>query len=165
MSNLTSKPMDNGKIIGDGHKQRGGAPRIGFLTPRGIERAFVVLLYMTMLALVLLSVTGTFYGLQYQEAPLTTPLQMYHDVVNRPNVLALAVVIQIVLTLAQYGARQMATHDRRWWILYLVALAVSVYYNVQAYWLPLNVLVSWPVAAGLIIAGDVAPEYLAVRRN
>jgi hypothetical protein len=146
-------------------KPLGKAPKIGFLSPRGIERAFVVVLYLIMLALVVLSIVGTFYGLNQLPAPLTSPLQLAMDVQAAPGRLGLAFAIQIVLMVVQYGARQMAQYDWRWWGLYLVSLGVSVYYNVQAYWLPLLLLASWPVAALLIICGDVLPEFLAVRRT
>lgn len=140
-------------------------PHIGFLRPGHVERAFIILLYLTLLALVVLSVLGTFYGWRGENAPLATPLRMFSDVWADPSRIGIAVAIQGVLTLAQYGARQLARHDRRWWILYLAALAISVYYNVQAYWTPLTALIPWYVAAVLILAGDVLPEFLAVRHE
>jgi len=79
---------------------------------------------------------------------------------------AIAAGIQGALSLAQYGARQFARHDRRWWIVYLVALAISVYYYILAYWTPLaNVGLAWYVALALLLAGDVIPEIAAVRRS
>lgn len=151
---------------------RNGAPlpkrrpsRIGFLMPRHVERAFVVLLYLTLLALVVLSVLGTYYGLAYQAAPLLTPRQIVSDIATNTDRLWVAIAIQLFLTLGQYGARQFARNDPRWWFLYLAALGVSVYYNFQAYWIPLNVLFSGFVAAPLIIAGDVLPEFIAIRHE
>lgn len=141
------------------------APRIGFIRPGQIERAFMAVLYFTLFALVTLSVIGTFYGLNKVQAPLTAPLHFFADVSAAPGRFVLAIGIQIVLTVVQYGARQMARHDRRWWLLYLVALSVSVYYNVEAYWAPLIALTAWYVAALLIVSGDVLPEFLAVRRS
>jgi len=139
-------------------------PRVGFLRPAHVERAFIALLYLALLLLVVLSVFGTFYGQSGKDAPIATPLQMLRDVAQAPTSLAFAFGVQIVLTLVQYGARQMARRDRRWWALYLVALGISVYYNFEAYWTPLTALVSGLIAAPLIIAGDVLPEFIAVRR-
>lgn len=138
-------------------------PRIGFLRPIYVERAFIGVLYLALLALVLLSIIGTFYGWRGAVAPLKTPLRVIGDV--QSGGLFTAIAIQGILTLVQWGARQLARHDRRWWLLYLVALTISVYYNFQAYWTPLNELVVWYIAGALIIAGDALPEFLAVRHE
>jgi hypothetical protein len=140
-------------------------PRIGFIRPSQVERAFIALLYLTLFLLVALSVLGTFYGQRGAGAPLTTPFQIARDVVSAPGALFLALALQFVLTAVQYGARSFARHDRRWWLLYLAALAISVYYNVQAYWTPLTALIPAYLAGFLIVAGDVLPEFLAVRRE
>lgn len=140
-------------------------PRIGFLNPAAIERAFKTLLYGTLLALVVLSVVGTYYGLAQASAPLMSPRQIYADIQANTDRLWVALAIQVFLTLTQYGSRTMARHDRRWWFLYLVSLGISVYYNYQAYWVPLNELTLWPIAAAVIIAGDVLPEYIAIRHE
>lgn len=141
------------------------APRIGFLNPSGIERAFRTLLYLTLLALVVLSVVGTYYGLAQQPAPLFSPRLLYAGIQANTDRLWVAIAIQVFLTLTQYGSRTMARHDRRWWFLYLVSLGISVYYNYQAYWTPLNEITLWPIAAAVIIAGDVLPEYIAIRHE
>lgn len=140
-------------------------PRIGFLRPRHIERAFIALLYTALLALVLLSILGTFYGLRGEDAPIAAPLRMIGDALGSMIMLGVAFSIQTVLTLVQYGARQFAKRDRRWWLLYLLALGVSVYYNIQAYWVPLTALIPWYLTTLLIIGGDVVPELIAVRRS
>lgn len=140
-------------------------PRIGFLSPSVIERAFTALLYGTLLALVLLSVVGTYYGLAHETAPLLRPLQIYVDIKANTDRLWVAIAIQLFLTLGQYGARQFARADRRWWFLYLAVLAISVYYNYQAYWTPLNELTLWPIAAAAIVAGDVLPEFIGIRHE
>lgn len=145
-------------------KRRHGPP-IGFIRPNQVERAFIALLYLALLILVLLSILGTFYGRRGETAPITAPLKLWADALGAPAQLGIAVAIQITLTIIQYGARQKARYDRRWWLLYLVSLGVSVYYNWQAYWIPLTVLVPWYLASLLIIAGDVLPEFLAVRRE
>ena len=140
-------------------------PKIGFLKPGGIERGFVILLYLTLLVLVILSILGTFYGMDGNEAPLLQPRQMIADVLANTDRLWVALAIQVFLSLGQYGARQMARHDRRWWLLYLVMLGISVYYNFQAYWVPLNVIMLWPIAGAAIVAGDVLPEFIAIRHD
>lgn len=140
-------------------------PRIGFLNPNSIERAFKWLLYITLLALVVLSVIGTYYGISDSTAPLLTPRQIIADIQANTDRLWVAIAIQVFLTLTQYGARTMARHDRRWWFLYLVSLGISVYYNYQAYWVPLNELTLWPIAAAAIVAGDVLPEFIAIRHE
>lgn len=140
-------------------------PRIGFLRPGHIERAFILMLYAAIVALVVLSVLGTFYGWRSLSAPITHPLQMWRDVWADSSMFWLAVGIQIGLSLAQYGARQMARHDPRWWILYLVALAISVYYNVQAYWAPLSDLMPTYAVLPFLIAVDAVPEFMAVRHE
>lgn len=140
-------------------------PHIGFLRRGQVEGAFVILLYIVLWLLVVLSVLGTFYGRLGASAPLEQPAQILADVRAVPTTLLMALLIQAVLTILQYGARQKARRDRRWWILYLAALSVSVYYNFQAYWAPLSTMFPAYVAALLILAGDVLPEYLAVRHD
>lgn len=140
-------------------------PSIGFLRPGHIERTFIAALYLALLALVALSVVGTFYGRRGVDAPITTPLRVLADMQAAPAALGMALGIQAVLTLIQYGSRQFARRNPRWWILYLVALGISVYYNYQAYWTPLAALMPGYVAALLIIAGDVLPEFIAVRHD
>lgn len=157
---VKQEPLVNGKPVA-----RRTPPRIGFLRPGHIERGFVALLYLALLALVLLSVVGTFYGWKGQQAPLTQPDQIIADLKAGGAQLWWAIALQAVLSLTQYGARQFISHDRRWWFLYLAALGISVYYNVQAYWIPLAALVPWYAAAILIVAGDVLPEFLAVRHE
>src|SRR6266540_786808 len=158
---VTSRPMpDTAQPV-----QRSTRPRIGFLRPGHIERAFITLLYVTLLALVALSVIGTFYGWQGRAAPLMIPIQIWRDIIASTAILWVAIGVQAALTLAQYGARQMARHDPRWWFLYLAALGISVYYNVQAYWMPLTEMIPFYVAALLILAGDILPEFLAVRHD
>jgi hypothetical protein len=142
------------------------APSLGFLDPRTVERWFVRGVYFVMFVLVILSLLGTFYGLQHQAAPLLQPAQMVLDLAVRPWALLWTLVLQGGLTLAQYGARVKARTNRRWWLGYLAALGVSVYYNLQAYYDPVVALgVPWLLAIALIIAGDVLPEHVAIRHS
>lgn len=141
------------------------APRIGFIKPGAIERAFVALLYLTLLLLVVLSFIGTFYGLSGDSAPIRTPLHIIADIRANTDRLWVAVVLQLVLMLAQYGTRQMARHDRRWWLLYLAALGISMYYNFQAYWTPLTAMLGMAIAGIIIVVGDILPEFIAMRHE
>lgn len=138
-------------------------PDIGFLCGQQIERVFTWLLYAAVVLLIALSVLGTFYGAQATSAPLSKPMEMWADISSDPLVLVWAVIAQFVLTLAQYGARQFARKDRRWWLLYVLALAISIYFNVQAYWEPLTAMLPWLLVAFLLLIGDIAPEFVAVR--
>lgn len=157
---VRSVPMVDGRPV----EQKRHA-RVGFIRPGQIEHAFTALLYLMLLVLVVLSVLGTFYGQRGAVAPLAAPLRVITDVSSAWGAFGLALLVQSVLTVVQYGARQFASRDRRWWILYLAALGVSVYYNIQAYWAPLIVLLPVYLAGLLIVAGDVLPEFLAVRRE
>jgi hypothetical protein len=150
--NVTSRPIER-------------KARVGFLRPGHVEGAFIALLYLALLLLVALSVLGTFYGLRGEAAPIATPLAIVDDLLTAPRVAGLALLIQFVLTTIQYGSRQLSRRDRRWWVLYLVALGISVYYNSYAYWTPLTALVPWYLAGFLIVAGDILPEFIAVRRE
>lgn len=141
------------------------APRVGFLRPIYVERAFLALLYGTLLVLVVLSVIGTYYGLASSSAPLLQPRQILADIVANTDRLWVAIALQAFLSLAQYGARQLARRDPRWWFLYLAALGISVYYNFQAYWVPLNDIMLWPIAGAAIVLGDVLPEFIAIRHE
>jgi hypothetical protein len=139
--------------------------RVGFIRPGQIERAFIVLLYLALLLLIVISVLGTFYGQRGVDAPLATPSRVIGDIRGAWGAFGVAVGIQLILTVVQYGARSFARSDRRWWLVYLAALGISVYYNVQAYWVPLTALIPAYLAGFLIVAGDVLPEFLAVRRE
>lgn len=157
MSNVRSVPLDSGE-------KRQKPPEIGFLSGAGIERAFVVGLYIALALLAALSVLGTFYGMQSMAAPLGTPLQVAQDVAAAPSLLGAAFGLQLALTLAQYGARQRARRNRRWVVLYLASLAWSGYYNVTAYYEPAVAMgIPWGAALLLIIIGDVVPEMVAVK--
>lgn len=163
---IRNGPLINGAPPAEAPRPvRRAVPSIGFLRPGHVERAFIALLYLALAVLVLLSVVGTFYGWRGEQAPIATPAQVVRDMFGDARRLGLALLLQLCLTLAQYGARQFARHDRRWWLLYLAALSISVYYNAVAYWTPLNELTAWYVAAVLIVAGDVLPELLAVCRE
>lgn len=155
-------PPSGGRVEGESRRSR---PNIGVIPPGQIERAFTALLYLAIIVLIALSVLGTFYGRRGASAPIAAPARLWADISAAPGLLGIALAVQVILMVTQYGARQFAARDRRWWLLYLVALGISVYYNVQAYWAPLTVMVPWYVVGVLIVAGDILPEFIAVRRE
>jgi hypothetical protein len=117
------------------------------------------------LALIALSILGTFYGARGLASPLLThPLQIGRDIARAPSVAILALCGQVALSVAQWGGRQLARDDRRWWLLYFASLWLSLYWNWRAYGPPL-VAVGVPIllAGILILAGDVGPELALVR--
>ena len=128
-----------------------------------VEAVFLGLLPAAMLLLMALSVVGTYYGARGIAAPLWQPWLIVRDMVSSWSVTLLAVVAQLALTVAQWGGRQVARRDARWWALYALALALSVYWNWEAFGAPLvGAGVPWLVALLIIAAGDILPEWLLV---
>lgn len=146
---------------------------VGMADPGAIEVWFVRVLQLVLIILVVLSFIGTFYGMRDQTAPLS--LQIISDVLAHPEAAILALIVQGLLSITQYGSRIMSKSrgDRRWWILYLFALALSLMYNMEAYgetvrgMLPDELSTQGKsIAAFLfVLAGDVVPELLAVRKR
>ena len=166
MSGVRSGPLSSGGTSGGESRPPARAPRIGLVRGASIERAFLGMLYIACFILALLSLFGTFYGLQGRDGPLAEPWHMAVDAVAAPVWMAWALVLQGVLTLTQWGARQLARRDARWWLLYVAVLALSVYYNVVAYLDPAVALGVPPVLAFfLIAAGDALPELAVVKHD
>lgn len=141
-------------------------PKIGLIPAAAIESAFLWVLYTVVILLVVLSLFGTFYGLIGKDAPLGKPWLMMVDAWGAPAYLLGAFALQGLLTLAQWAARLKAEDDRRWWFAYLAALAPSVYYNVDAYYVPAVAMgVPFVIALILIIAGDIIPELVGIKRD
>lgn len=144
---------------------------VGMLNPAAIEHAFIRTLQFVLGLLVVLSVIGTFYGMRGQVAPLS--MQIVTDILAMPERFAWAFIVQAFLSIIQYGSRLMSRHNRRWWILYTLALSLSVMYNIEAYsptlqgYLPdqLSQTTRQIVAFLFILGGDVVPELLAVRKR
>lgn len=153
---------------GESSKKRGGSstkPRIGFVRGTTIERLFILSIYAGVFLLIVLSVIGTFYGAQSSSAPITDPGAIWAAMRDSGYGIWAAVAGQAALSLAQYGARQLARHDARWWLLYLAALGISVYFNVQAYAAPLQAWMLPGYAYGLILAFDILPEFVSIRHD
>lgn len=144
---------------------RATKPRIGFLPASAIERAFILLIYVGVLLLIMLSIVGTFYGARSSAAPITKPGVIWATMRDSGYGFWLAVGVQAALSLTQYGARQLARHDARWWLLYLAALGISVYFNIQAYAAPLQVYMLPGYAYALILAFDILPEFVSIRHD
>jgi hypothetical protein len=140
-------------------------PRIGFLRGSTVERAFILLIYGGVFMLVVLSIVGTFYGSRSSAAPITQPGLIWAEMTGSGAALWVALGAQIALSLTQYGARQLARHDARWWLLYLAALGVSVYFNVQAYYTPLLAYMLPGYVYLLILAFDILPEFVSIRHD
>lgn len=156
MSNIRSEPLRGEK--------RSTTPPIGVIPPGGVEHAFIALLYTAVILLAWLSVVGTFYGMRGLHAPLH-PFAQWAAIIGALDIFVQALALQVVLTLAQWGGRQLARNDRRWWFLYLAALGISVYYNMQAYYDPLTAILSPAIVLLLIVAGDILPEFVAVKHH
>lgn len=163
MSNVRSQPLP--PRLPESSERR-ARPHIGVVKGVHVERAFLTLIYVAVAVLVALSIFGTFYGLLGRAAPLAEPWRMALDAYAAPRALGLALVVQAVFTVVQWGARQMARRNRYWWLVWLAALAPSVYYNVGAYHTPAVALgAPWLVAFVLIVAGDIVPELVSVQQD
>jgi hypothetical protein len=138
----------------------------GMIKGDDMERALIALLHVLAWTLIALSVLGTFYGVRGVNAPLHDPLRVIADIAAMPSMLVAALIVQGLLSVVQWGSRQraMKPDKRHWWALYFVALAFSVYWNWQAYGDPLIVLgMPWLLAGGLVLGGDVLPEWAIVK--
>jgi hypothetical protein len=118
------------------------------------------------LSLIVLSVLGTFYGARGLEVPILTPLKVWADVRAAPWAFGLALLVQSMLSVAQYGCPELAKEDRRWWVGYALTLGLSVWWNIQGYGPVMAQLgTPWLLAYAIIAAGDIAPEIAAKRRT
>lgn len=141
-----------------------GKKQIGMLPGLSVERLFVITLRISALTLIAGSIMGTFYGSRGTTIPLSLAV-IAQDITSQPGAFLIAAVVQGLLSLVQWGARQMAHRDRRWWALYLVSLSLSAWWNWTAYAAPLIAFrVPWPVALGIIIGGDIFPEVTLVKK-
>jgi len=138
------------------------ARSIGFLPEHKIERAFKGLLYVVAVALALLSVVGNFYYFIHRDASLNI-LTIVRDVLSIPDMFGFAVLYQAIFTLLQYGSRVMAKSRPLFWILYLIALAFSVWPNIESFVPALTVYMSIWIAIPVIIGNDIVPEWIAVK--
>lgn len=149
--------------------------RIGFFSGRSAEGCFVWLLRLAGLLLIVVSVVGSFYGLQGKAA--SPPLKVIPDMVAAWPALIGALAAQGFLSIGQWGARQRALGelvmhegkrrrkggDPRFWLVYLGLLALSAALNWIAYGPP---LLQWGVPVALavlaVVAGDAIAELVIV---
>lgn len=152
---------------GPRRRQRTAAPRWRGCVPGPLMAVVVVVLIPVLaVALVGLSVLGTFYGARGLAVPILTPAQLWADITAARGLFALAACGQGLLTVAQWGGRQLARQDARWWLLYLVSLVVSVWWNWNGFGPPLVAAgVPWLLVVLLIIGGDVLPELALIRED
>lgn len=136
----------------------------GVIPGGAIEALLVRGIHIASIALVVLSVIGTFYGARGVDAPIASPLRIVLDAAAQPQAFLLALLAQAALTVTQWGGKRLAARDPRFWLAYLGSLALSVWWNWSAYGDPLIAMnVPYLVAGGIILAGDVLPELALVR--
>lgn len=139
--------------------------RFGLVSGKKLEGALIFVMHALACILILLSILGTFYGMRGVNAPLEDPVQIVIDLWAAPSLLLAALIVQGLLSLVQWGGRQIAAYDQRWWIGYLGALALSLWWNWQAFGEPMIGLgVPWLIAIGIVLAGDILPELALVRQ-
>lgn len=137
---------------------------IGVIPAQAIEIALIRTMRAAAILLILLSILGTFYGMRGMQAPLATPVQIAIDLWGAPLTILAALFLQGLLSLVQWGARQLARADRRWWFVYLGALFLSVYWNWSAYGAPMIALgVAWLLAFFIVLSGDILPELALIK--
>lgn len=141
-----------------------GKKPIGVLSGSHIERMFVTALRIGAWTLIALSVLGTFYGARGNAIPLSLVV-IWQDIISQLGIALAALIAQGLLSLIQWGGRQLAQRDRRWWLVYLASLTLSAWWNWTAYGTPLIALnVPWLIAAGIVIGGDIFPETALVKK-
>lgn len=132
------------------------------------ERAFAALVAVVQfisILLIVLSVLGTFYGVRGMRAPILNLGRVILDIIADPQLLGLALLGQGLLSVVQWGGRWGALRVHRvFWLLYFASLALSVYWNWQAYGATMTAAMQmpWLIALGVIIGGDVLPEFALV---
>lgn len=135
--------------------------RIGMLSGERAESTFVGLIRVAGWLLVAISVIGSFYGLQGKQA--AAPLRVMSDLAAGWPWLLSALGAQAFLSIGQWGSRQRARIDRRFWLAYLVLLALSAGLNWLAYGPHLiDWGVPWLLAALAVVGGDALAELVIV---
>ena len=142
--------------------------RTGLVPRAKVVTALILLLRGVLIGLMGLSLFGTFYGLLGIEAPFPNIFLMTRDLLFDSATFLTALGAQLLFSLVQWGSASLAKEDRRWWFLYLMALAPSAWMNIQSYEQPTLDLLGWSsdrfvIVAALIIAADIAPEKLLQR--
>lgn len=172
--NYRSEPLENGERVGrrdsllDGLLEStkpapGKRTRPGMISGARIERAMITIIHTAAWALIVLSILGTFYGARGLSAPILQPWQIVLAIAAGPWLFVGTVILQVVLSLVQWGSRQLARRNPLWGLLYFAALALSAWWNWQAYGAALLTMgAPWLLAIGVIIIGDMMPELALV---
>lgn len=170
--NYRSEPLENGeRVKGDAlldgllksAKPSTARNRPGMIRGASVERWMISLIHFIAWSLIVLSVLGTFYGARGVDAPILQPLRIIGDIVLMPMMFLFTLALQAILSVVQWGARQMARHHLAWWLLYFAALALSAWWNWQAYGdSMIAAQMPWLLAIGVIIVGDMVPEFALV---
>jgi len=172
MSNVQSKDMRGSEVVEDkndlleslmNQPKRGARNRPGMINGASVERALVFIIHSAAWGLIVLSILGTFYGSRGLTAPIMQPWQIVLAIVAGPGVFVGTVLLQVVLSAVQWGSRQMARRNPLWGLLYFASLALSAWWNWQAYGTSLiGMGAPWLLAIGVIIIGDMMPELALV---
>lgn len=168
-----SEPLENGERVKgndsllDGllasSKPSTARNRPGMIRGASVERALVFIIHAAAWGLIVLSILGTFYGSRGLPAPILQPWQIVVAIAAQLWVFIGAVALQVVLSLVQWGSRQMARRNPLWGLLYFASLALSAWWNWQAYGTSLLTMgMPWLLAIGVIIIGDMMPELALV---
>lgn len=129
-------------------------------------RAVEIAVPLVAILLVVLSVLGTFYGARGQSVPILDPLRMLRDIAAGLGLFAMALCGQLALAVAQWGGRQKAREDRRWWALWALSLALSAWWNWKGYGPPLvGAGLPWLLAVALVVGGDIVPELTLIQED
>lgn len=145
-------------------RRRRGPTYRGMIPASAPGHILLILIPLVAVALIVLSVLGTFYGIQGDPAPLARPGLLLRDLWTGWPLLLAALGVQFGLGMAQWGGRSLAEDDPRWWVLYALSLATSAWLNWVAYGPPLmDMGMPWLLAAAMVVVGDILPEVALVQ--
>jgi hypothetical protein len=122
--------------------------------------ALIWLIRSLAVALLLLSLFGTFYGMSGASMPLNKPGQVWIDIGLAKEGFILAIIVQVFFSVVQWGSMGLAKADVRWWGMYLIGLSFSAYWNWQAYHTAMiDVMrMPWLLALIIIVLSDILAE-------
>ena len=144
---------------------RNAQPTLGLIDGAKIRQAFILFVYAAAGLLFVLSVIGTTYG--GSQLPLPALDRLWYDIRTTPVSFGLGLLGQLALTIMQWGAMHLALNeDRRWGVLWILAVLVSAGLNITAYYAPVVASGAPPLLVILVIVvADVLTELIFVRRT
>lgn len=167
---ITSEPLENYKprpadvpagMIRDNARR----VQTGMIRAESMAGMLLALVRVGALGLVVLSIFGTFYGMNGEQLPIAKLGQVITDIALTPWGFAAAIALQIILAVIQWGARVLAKSDPRWWLLFVLALGASAYWNWVAYGAAIVAGgVPWLLAVIAVVGGDAITEIVLVRK-